>query len=131
MTQPTPGGTFVRFERHEDLGFLTLVRGADADPDHLLGPDTQALLLALRANPPRGLVFDLSEVETGSSLLVSFLMRCHKRVKEGTGGAVVVGGASPRARELLHFTALDTLWPIFDTPAGALDALRRAAPPGD
>jgi hypothetical protein len=36
---------------------------------------------------------------------------------------VVVAGASPRARELLHMTALDTLWALYNSRAEALEAL--------
>ena len=55
-------------------------------------------------------------------MFLSFLLRCHKRVKEH-GSEVVVAGASHRARELLHMTALDTLWALYDTRAEALAAL--------
>jgi len=39
------------------------------------------------------------------------------------GSEVVIAGASDRVRELLHLTALDTLWALYDTRSEALEAL--------
>jgi anti-anti-sigma regulatory factor len=39
------------------------------------------------------------------------------------GTEVVLAGASPRAKELLHLTALDTLWAIYDNLDEAMEAL--------
>jgi hypothetical protein len=39
------------------------------------------------------------------------------------GSEVVLAGASDRIRELLHLTALDTLWAIYSTRIEALQAL--------
>jgi hypothetical protein len=36
---------------------------------------------------------------------------------------VVIAGASPNARELLHLTGLDTLWPIYNDRKEAIAAL--------
>ena len=76
----------------------------------------------MRADPPTGLIFDLSQVDYVGSVFLSFLLRCHKRVKEH-GSEVVVAGASARARELLHMTALDTLWALYNTRSEAIAAL--------
>jgi anti-anti-sigma factor len=67
-------------------------------------------------------VFDLSKVDYVGSVFLSFLLRCHKRVKEH-GSEVVVAGASAKARELLHMTALDTLWALYNTRKEAVAAL--------
>jgi anti-sigma B factor antagonist len=39
------------------------------------------------------------------------------------GSEVVLAGTSERIRELLHLTALDTLWAIYTTQAEAVAAL--------
>jgi hypothetical protein len=39
------------------------------------------------------------------------------------GSEVVLAGASDRVRELLHLTALDTLWALYSTRAEAVNAL--------
>ena len=38
-------------------------------------------------------------------------------------GLMVVAGVSNRARELLHVTSLDTVWPIYDSRREAIEAL--------
>jgi anti-anti-sigma factor len=71
---------------------------------------------------PNGLIFDLSEVDYVGSLFLGLLLRCHKRVKKH-GCEVVIAGASQNARELLHLTGLDTLWPIYNDRKEAISAL--------
>jgi anti-sigma B factor antagonist len=39
---------------------------------------------------------------------------------------VVLAGTSDRIRELLHLTALDTLWAIYDTQGQAVESLASA-----
>jgi hypothetical protein len=55
-------------------------------------------------------------------VFISFLLRCHMRTKM-QGSEIVLAGASDRIRELLHLTALDSLWAIYKTRAEALEAL--------
>ena len=109
-------------ERHGDIAVITPSPDVEKLPDNLMEQAAQMVLAPLRADPPTGLVFDLSQVDYVGSVFLSFLLRCHKRVKEH-GCEVVVAGASPRARELLHMTALDTLWALYNTRTEALDAL--------
>ena len=67
-------------------------------------------------------VFDLGEVSYFGSIFLSLMLRCHKFVKT-RGGELVLCRASKMATELLHITALDTLWAIYETRDEALDAL--------
>src|SRR5262245_41377635 len=109
-------------ERIGDVAVITPSPDVEKMPDNLMEQAAQMVLAPLRAEPPSGLIFDLSQVDYVGSVFLSFLLRCHKRVKEH-GSEVVVAGASPRARELLHMTALDTLWAIYNTRQEALEAL--------
>ena len=109
-------------ERHGDVAVITPSPDVEKMPDNLMEQAAQMVLAPLRADPPTGLVFDLSQVDYVGSVFLSFLLRCHKRVKEH-GCEVVVAGASPRARELLHMTALDTLWALYGSKKEALEAL--------
>jgi anti-anti-sigma factor len=109
-------------ERIGDIAVITPSPDVEKMPDNLMEQAAQMVLSPLRAEPPTGLIFDLSQVDYVGSVFLSFLLRCHKRVKEH-GSEVVVAGASPRARELLHMTALDTLWAIYNTRQEALEAL--------
>lgn len=67
-------------------------------------------------------VFDLSGVSYFGSVFMAMLVRCHKLVKT-RGGVMVLCGLHPLARDLLHITALDTLWPIYETREQALEAI--------
>jgi len=67
-------------------------------------------------------VFDLSQLSYFGSVFLALLLRCHKLVKS-KGGQLVICSPSVASNELLHVTALDTLWAIYDTRRAALDAL--------
>ena len=121
MSQTTQNQS-IQIERHGDIAIITPSPEVEKMPENLMEQAAQLVLAPLRADPPAGLVFDLTHVDYVGSVFLSFLLRCHKRVKEH-GSEVVVAGASPRARELLHMTALDTLWPLYDTRKEALEAL--------
>ena len=112
----------IRIERHGDIAVIIPSPDVEKLPENLMEQAAQMVLSPLRADPPAGLIFDLSHVDYVGSVFLSFLLRCHKRVKEH-GSEVVVAGASPRARELLHMTALDTLWALYETRAEAMEAL--------
>jgi len=109
-------------ERHGDIAVITPSPEVEKMPENLMEQAAQMVLAPLRSDPPAGLIFDLSKVDYVGSVFLSFLLRCHKRVKEH-GSEVVVAGASNRARELLHMTALDTLWALYATKNEAIAAL--------
>jgi anti-anti-sigma factor len=91
-------------------------------PENLIQQAAEIVLAPLRKDPPAGLVIDLSEVKFFGSVFISFLLKCHMLVKKH-GSEVVLAGASERIRELLHLTALDTLWALYQTRAEALQSL--------
>jgi len=112
----------IRIERHGDIAVITPSPEVEKMPEPLMEQAASLVLAPLKSDPPTGLIFDLSQVDYVGSVFLSFLLRCHKRVKEH-GSEVVVAGASTRARDLLHMTALDTLWALYDTRSEALGAL--------
>jgi anti-anti-sigma factor len=117
-----PSSQPFQIERHGDIAIITPSPEVEKMPENLMEQAAQMVLAPLRADPPTGLIFDLSKVDYVGSVFLSFLLRCHKRVKEH-GSEVVVAGASAKARELLHMTALDTLWALYNTRKEALAAL--------
>src|SRR4029077_15266463 len=119
MTAESSHPQSIRIERHGDIAVIIPSPEVEKLPENLMEQAAQMVLSPLRANPPAGLIFDLSHVDYVGSVFLSFLLRCHKRVKEH-GSEVVVAGASKAARELLHMTALDTLWPLYPTRAEAM-----------
>jgi anti-anti-sigma factor len=112
----------IKIERHGDIAVITPSPEVEKMPENMMEQAAQLVLAPLSSDPPEGLVFDLSNVDYVGSVFLSFLLRCHKRVKVH-GCEVVVAGASGKARELLHMTALDTLWPLYDARAEAITAL--------
>jgi anti-sigma B factor antagonist len=121
MSETTQNESFL-LERHGDIAVITPSPELEKMPENLMDQAAKMVLAPLKADPPAGLIFDLSRVDYFGSVFLSFLLRCHKRVKEH-GSEVVVAGASTRARDLLHLTALDTLWALYDTRAEAIEAL--------
>ena len=119
--EPTQAQSFS-IERHGEIAIITPSPEVEKMPENLMEQVAKIVLAPLRTDPPAALIFDLSRVDYVGSVFLSFLLRCHKRVKEH-GSDVVVAGASPRARDLLHMTALDTLWALYDTREEALAAL--------
>ncbi|WP_435015680.1 STAS domain-containing protein [Tundrisphaera sp. TA3] len=68
------------------------------------------------------LVFDLSQVDYFGSVFLAVLLRCWKMVK-AKGGTMALSGVSTRAKELLHLTSLDFVWPIYADRREAVEAL--------
>lgn len=119
--EPTQSQSF-HIERHGDIAVIVPSTEVESMPENLIQQAAEMVLAPLRADPPAGLIIDLSQVSYFGSVFLSFLLRCHMLVKKH-GSEVVLVVTSDRARELLHLTALDTLWGIYRTRAEALDAL--------
>jgi anti-sigma B factor antagonist len=122
MTADPTHSQSIVLERHGDIAVVIPSPEVERMPENLMEQAAQMVLAPLKDDPPAGLIFDLSKVDYVGSVFLSFLLRCHKRVKEH-GSEVVVAGASSKARELLHMTALDTLWALYGSRAEALAAL--------
>ena len=111
-----------KVERHGDIAVIVPASEVESMPENLIQQAAEIVLSPLRKDPPAGLVIDLSQVRFFGSVFISFLLKCHMLVKKH-GSEVVLAGASDRIRELLHLTALDTLWAIYSTRAEAMSAL--------
>ena len=123
-TETLPSESF-RVERHGDVAVIIPASEVESMSENLIQQAAEIVLAPLRKDPPAGLVIDLSEVKFFGSVFISFLLKCHMLVKKH-GSEVVLAGASERIRELLHLTALDTLWALYDTRAEALGSLAGA-----
>jgi len=122
MTAESSQSQSFAVERHGDIAVIIPSPEVESMHEALIQQAAQMVLAPLKADPPAGLVIDLSRVSYFGSVFISFLLRCHMLVKKH-GSEVVLAGASERVRELLHLTALDTLWALYDTRAEALEAL--------
>ena len=121
MSTETKLNESFRVDRHGDIAVITPASEVESMPEHLIQQAAKVVVASLMSDPPAGLVVDLSEVKFFGSVFISFLLSCHMRVK-ARGSEVVLAGAGPRIRELLHLTALDTLWALYDTRAEAIEA---------
>jgi anti-anti-sigma factor len=121
MTESAHGQSF-RVERHGDVAVVIPSPEVESMHENLIQQAAHMVLAPLEKDPPAGIVIDLAQVSYFGSVFLSFLLRCHMLAKR-QGCEVVLAGASARTRELLHLTALDTLWALYDTRAQALEAL--------
>ena len=122
MATDTSQGQSFRIERHGDIAVIIPSPEVESMHDNLMQQAAEMVLAPLKDDPPAGLIVDLSQVKYFGSVFLSFLLKCHMLAKK-RGSDVVLAGASTRSRELLHLTALDTLWALYDTRAQALEAL--------
>jgi anti-anti-sigma factor len=121
MTKEASSQSF-RIERHGDIAVIIPSPEVESMHEALIQQAAQMVLAPIREDPPAGLIIDLTKVGYFGSVFISFLLRCHMLVKKH-GSEVVLAGASDRVRELLHLTALDTLWALYTTREEALEAL--------
>ncbi len=125
MTSDSANSQCFRVERHGDIAVIIPASEVESMPESLIHQAAELVLAPLRQDPPAGLVIDLSQVKFFGSVFISFLLKCHMLVKKH-GSEVVLAGTSDRIRELLHLTALDTLWAIYDTRSQAVESLASA-----
>jgi anti-anti-sigma factor len=119
-SQRTP--QLLAVERHGAVAVLTPAPGVADLPENELAATAEGVLAPLKQSAPAGLIINLSKVEGFGSAFISFLLKCHLLAKRH-GIKMAVAGCSPQARELLHLTALDSLWPLYDTQDEALAAV--------
>ena len=83
---------------------------------------TELLVGPIRRVAVPTVIVDLKDVDYFGSSFLTLLLRCSRAVQDG-GGQMALAGVSTRARELLHLTSLDIVWPIYEDRAEALEAL--------
>jgi len=120
---PAPANEpYLSFRRHGEVAVVCVSSAIESLPASAIETAAQVVLSPLKENPPSNVIVDLAKVQFFTSEFISFLLRCHVIVKKHHG-ELVLAGLSPRVRELLRQTALDTLWAIYDNRAQALNAL--------
>ncbi len=122
MAADTTQGQSFLLERHGDIAIIIPSSEVESMSENLIQQAAHMVLAPLKADPPSGLVIDLSRVKYFGSVFLSFLLRCHTPMRMN-GSEMVLAGVSDRIRELLRLTNLDTLWAIYDTRKEALEAL--------
>jgi anti-anti-sigma factor len=109
-------------ERHGEIAVVTPSAKVEEMHETMIEQAARMVVQSLKADPPAGIVVDLSKVTYFGSVFVSFLLRCHSQARKH-GSEIVLAGASEPARELLKLLDLETLWAIYDTRQQAIDAL--------
>ncbi len=85
-------------------------------PARLHAGNVKEVLRPVRAEPGTRLLVDLADTNAIDSTALGELVRIHRRLS-GTGGAVVLGGASAGIRRVLAITRLDTIIAILPADA--------------
>jgi anti-anti-sigma factor len=109
-------------ERHGDVTIITATPALEHIEFGLEEQVAELILKSLRRQENPLIVFDLSGASNFGSMFLALLIRCWK-LALSQGGTMALSGVTDRARELLRVTALDTVWPIYDTKREAIEAL--------
>lgn len=110
-------------ERHgEVIAIRTSSLLESLEPSMMDG--ASALLLdAVGREPAPQIVVDLSALNHFGSSFLALLIRCWK-LAQSRNGAMVLSGVSDHAKDLLHITSLDMVWPMYGTLREAIEALQ-------
>jgi anti-sigma B factor antagonist len=118
----SPSDEAFTLERHGDLTVITATRALETIEFGLEEQVADYVLNSLQRQENPLIVFDLSQVDNFASMFLALLIRCWKLVLS-RGGTMVLSGVTDRTRELLRVTALDIVWPIYETKREAIEAL--------
>ena len=114
---------YFQLQWHGELAVITPASEVENLPPNVIEEAARMILTPLRDRTPSGLIVDLSAVNHFSSEFISFLLRCHLILKP-RGYEMVLAGVSPRIRELLTQTNLDTIWAIYPSRSEAMAIMR-------
>jgi anti-anti-sigma factor len=108
-------------ERHGEVTVITATPALERLEFRLEEQAADLILKPLRRQENPLVLFDLSQVDYFGSMFLALLIRCWKLVMS-LGGSMALSGVTPRTRELLRVTALDIVWPIYETRKEAMSA---------
>jgi anti-anti-sigma factor len=109
-------------ERHGEVTVIVAAPALESFDPALVEQASVLMLEPLRQQETPLIVVDLSRVDFFGSSFLSLLLRCW-RMASAKGGQMVLSGVSERARELLHLTSLDMVWPIYADRREAIEVL--------
>jgi len=117
-----PQEDVFRIERHGPVAIIVPSQTVESWNWNIIEDAAEIVLRPLRDDPYPQVVIDLTHVSYFGSVFLALLLRMWK-VVVGKGGQMVLAGASANTKELLAVTALDTIWPIYDTRDEAVRVL--------
>jgi anti-sigma B factor antagonist len=110
-------------EHHGDVTVITATEAVERIDFGLEEQVAELILKPLRRQDNPSIVFDLSRAESFGSMFLALMIRCWK-LALSQGGTMALCGVSDRTRELLRVTALDMVWPIYESKREAMEALQ-------
>jgi anti-sigma B factor antagonist len=113
---------YFQVKRAGDIAVIVPSPEVEQLPENLISPAAEMVLAPFKNNPPLHMVVDLAGVRYFGSAFITFLLRCHLLVKK-QGSELVLAGVNSEIKELLHTTALDTLWALYESRQEALESL--------
>jgi anti-anti-sigma factor len=118
-----PADEAFTIERRGDLTIITATRELERIEFGLEELVSDLILKPLRRQENPLIVFDLSGVDYFGSMFLALLIRCWK-LALSQGGTMALSGVNEPTRELLRVTALDTVWPMYQSKREAIEALQ-------
>lgn len=122
MANQPQSGPAIASERVGTIAVITPTPAATALAEAELAKVADAILTPMQSESLTGMVIDLSKVDFFGSVFISFMLRCHTLIKKKQG-RMLLAGATTNIREMLHLTALDSLWPMHKDRAEAVQML--------
>lgn len=107
----------IELARHDRAVVLTLSGSASMDVCDGLNQQLEDI----GGDEPDILVIDVTDLDFICSMGLGSIVAAHLRAQR-SGGSVRLAGPTDAIRKLLEVTQLDKLFPIYDTPAEALEA---------
>ena len=123
LKQPNPADEAFTIERRGDLTVITATEELERIEFGLEEIASELILKPLWSQENPSIVFDLSRVDYFGSMFLTLLIRCWK-LTVSQGGTMALAGVNQRTRELLRITALDMVWPIYQSKREAIEALQ-------
>ena len=115
---------------HQGDTLVVVLPGTDitfADEEVLTEIDE--VLYRLRESGARNLIVDFAQTVYFGSIILGSVLKLATRLRD-SGGRFALCNLSENGREMLRIARFDTLWPIYDSRAAALEALARPETPG-
>ena len=121
MTAPSSPDAFT-IERRGEVMVITATPALETIAMGLEQQAADLIFSRLKTLEEPLIVFDLAPIDYFGSVFLAVLLRCWKLVL-AKGGTMALSGVSARAKELLHLTSLDFVWPIYADRREAIEAL--------
>jgi anti-anti-sigma factor len=123
IKNPSSSDEAFTIERRGDVTVITATRALERVEFGFEEQAADLILTPLQRQENPSILFDLSQVDNFGSMFLALLIRCWK-LALSQGGTMALSGVTNRTRELLRVTALDMVWPIYESKREAIEALQ-------